>query len=82
MFPSHDPGHWAFVENYFGPCYLTKTADKLTGHFQFSTHIGFGWRDPKTRNELGLNWKHFSNAGIKKPNIGRDLIMLSMGFGI
>lgn len=79
---SLNPFSWLFVENYFGPCYLHAWSDRLSGHLQFATHIGMGWRDPETRAELGLNWKHLSNAGISRPNIGRDLLMFSLGFGI
>ena len=77
------PFDWMFVENYFGPCYFSKTDDvSLSGHVQFATNIGAGWRDPGTGSEIGLNWKHFSNAGLSKPNIGRDLLMLSVAFGL
>ncbi len=76
------PFDWMFVENYFGPCYFDKAKGRLSGHLQFATNIGAGWRDPDTGSEIGLNWKHFSNAGISKPNVGIDLIMLSVGFGI
>lgn len=77
-----NPFDWMFVENYFGPCYFTETKGALSGHLQFATNIGAGWRDPDTGSEIGLNWKHFSNAGLSKPNIGRDLLMLSVAFGI
>lgn len=78
------PFSWAFVENYFGPCYFHGLEDskKLSGNLQFATNIGAGWRDPETGSEIGLNFKHFSNAGIKKPNLGVDLFMLSLAFGL
>lgn len=76
------PFDWMFVENYFGPCYFGETKGALSGNLQFATNIGAGWRDPKTGSEIGLNWKHFSNAGLSKPNIGRDLLMLSLAFGL
>lgn len=76
------PFKWMFVENYFGPCYFNAAKGNITGPLQFATNIGSGWRDPITGSEIGLNWKHFSNAGIKRPNIGHDLIMLSLAFGL
>ncbi len=76
------PFDWLFVENYFGPCYFHETKDLLSGHLQFATNIGIGWRDPKTGSEIGAHWKHFSNAGLSKPNIGRDLLMLSLAWGL
>lgn len=79
---SLNPFDWMFVENYFGPCYFHETKGALSGHLQFATNIGAGWRDPSTGSEIGLNWKHFSNAGLNEPNIGADLLMLSLAFGL
>lgn len=76
------PFKWMFVENYFGPCYFHEARGRISGHLQFATNIGAGWRDPSTGSEIGLNWKHFSNAGLSKPNIGADLLMLSLAFGL
>lgn len=76
------PFDWMFVENYFGPCYFHETRGALSGHLQFATNLGAGWRDPSTGSEIGLNWKHFSNAGLQKPNVGADLLMLSLAFGL
>lgn len=71
-----------YVDNYFGPCYFHEAHGAISGHLQFATNIGFGWRDKSTGSEIGINWKHFSNAGLSKPNLGLDLIMLSLGFGL
>lgn len=79
---SLNPFEWMFVENYFGPCYFSEAKGRISGHLQFATNIGAGWRDPKTGSEIGLNWKHFSNAGLSKPNMGADLLMLSLAFGL
>jgi len=77
---SLNPSKSFYVETYVGPCVLSETRDRLGGFLQFSTHIGIGWRDPETGNEMGILWKHFSNAGLKKPNKGRDFPLFSMGF--
>ena len=43
----------------------------------FSDNIGvgrsFGARD---EHEVSLRWQHTSNAGIRKPNPGQDLILV------
>ena len=71
-----------YVENYFGPGVITSTGKKLSGAIQFSTHLGLGFRDKRTGNEIGVLWKHISNAGMNKPNLGRDLLMLSVGISL
>ncbi|HXF65972.1 MAG TPA: acyloxyacyl hydrolase [Burkholderiales bacterium] len=39
--------------------------------YEFGSHVGIGVRfGPKHRFELGYRFRHFSNAGIKKPNPG------------
>jgi hypothetical protein len=77
-----NPLKFMFVENYFGPCYFQRTDGKLSGNLQFALNIGAGWRDPDTKSEIGINWKHFSNAGLKQPNVGIDLLMFSIAWGI
>jgi len=79
---SVNPISGIFVENYFGPCAFSSRGTRLSGWLQFATNLGIGFRDPESGSEIGINWKHFSNAGISKPNKGRDLVLLSLGFGI
>jgi len=76
------PTQFFYVENYFGPGLITSTSKKLSGAIQFSTHLGLGFRDKRTGNEIGVLWKHISNGGINRPNLGRDLLMLSVGISI
>jgi hypothetical protein len=62
----------------FGPAYLGNPDDnKLSGHLQFHLTGGIGIKDTKNYG-LSLLWNHFSNAGIKQPNLGRDMITLQI----
>lgn len=56
---------------FFGPSYVHQDDSKLSGHFQFHTTFSVGVK----AGGLGIvyEWVHFSNAGIKLPNNGRDL---------
>src|SRR5690606_8729946 len=54
----------------------TNFADKQLGSaFQFGDHIGIGAHLSDT-SRLGLRLSHFSNAGIKKPNPGLNILQL------
>ena len=77
-----NPNEGIFINTYVGPGIITSTGSKLSGLLQFSINVGFGFKDPLTKNEIGINWKHISNAGLSRPNRGRDLILLSVGFSI
>lgn len=74
------PLSWMYVDNYFGPCYLNEARGNLSGHLQFCTNSGIGWRDG-TGSQVGLNLLHISNAGLSTPNKGVNLIMGNMSFG-
>ena len=76
-----NPFGFMYVDNYFGPCYLHESGGALSGNLQFATNTGIGWRD-KTGSQMGINLKHFSNAGLSKPNMGTNLLMLNMSFGL
>lgn len=75
------PFSFMYIDNYFGPCFFKSAGGLLSGHTQFATNMGIGWRD-KTGSQVGLNLKHFSNAGLSKPNTGTNLIMFNMSFGL
>lgn len=48
----------------------------LSGVFQFFLDAGIGIRNKS--KALGIGWKHISNAGIARPNIGKDLLTLQI----
>lgn len=59
--------------NYFS---RTQFADKtVSTKFQFGEHVGIGAYIGE-RSRLGLRYSHYSNAGIKKPNDGLDVVQL------
>ena len=55
----------------------TRFADKtLSTQFQFGSHIGAGV-NLSSAGRLGLRYSHYSNAAIKRPNDGLDVIQLT-----
>lgn len=75
---------WTWAERYYveagiGATVFSRTtfADKdISTAFQFGDHIGVGMLlTPRSR--LGLRFSHFSNAGIKSPNPGLNILQLN-----
>lgn len=69
---------WGYLEAGFGGYLLSKTINndetRLPSSWQFGSHIGVGVKlGPGT---LGVGLQHLSNAGIKQPNGGIDLVLL------
>lgn len=69
---------WGYFEAGFGGYLLSKTINsdehRLPSAFEFGSHVGIGLNlGPGT---LGLGLQHLSNAGIKQPNGGIDLVLL------
>lgn len=69
---------WGYLEAGFGGYLLSKTINndetRLPSSWQFGSHIGIGVKlGPGT---LGLGLQHLSNAGIKQPNGGIDLVLV------
>lgn len=69
---------WGYWEAGFGGYLLSKTINneenRLPSSFQFGSHIGIGLKlGPGT---LGVGLQHLSNAGIKQPNGGIDLLLV------
>lgn len=72
-----EPG-WFYVENYLGIAYVDKPDSQLGIPFEFTEEFGFGVKDKRGRS-TGIQWKHFSNAGIHPVNKGRDFFLVNIG---
>jgi len=58
-----------------GPAYL-QNVDQINGsHFNFALMARYRFGD-----RWSLAWRHWSNAGTKPPNYGRDLLVLGYSF--
>jgi len=70
---------WGYLEAGFGGYLLTKTINneetRLPSAFEFGSHLGIGFRLAKDHT-IGLGLQHLSNAGIKQPNGGIDLLLV------
>jgi lipid A 3-O-deacylase len=69
---------WGYFEGGFGGYLLSKTINneetRLPSAFEFGSHIGLGLKfGPGT---LGVGLQHLSNAGLKQPNGGIDLVFV------
>lgn len=54
---------------------------RLSLHFQFEDNIGIGARFGRNQQyDMTLRGYHYSNASIKRPNSGVNLVMFSIGY--
>jgi len=67
----------SYMSFFVGPAGITHPDVRLSGHFQFQTDFDLGLID-KSKWGLGINWKHFSNAGLRAGNRGRDFFSLTV----
>jgi lipid A 3-O-deacylase len=69
---------WGYVEAGIGGYLLSKTINspehRLPSSFQFGSHLGVGVR--LGEGTIGVALQHLSNAGLKQPNGGIDLILV------
>ena len=78
--PSGAFSHW-FAElgvgaNYIVPLYRTGNK-RFSTEFNFGDHFGVGHQFGERRqHELTMRVQHFSNAGIKRPNPGKNFLQL------
>jgi len=73
------PGNTYYLELGVGPSLLSRAhfaGKELSTRFQFTSHIGGGFVVNKV-HRFGLRYTHVSNASIKTPNPGLDLIEAS-----
>jgi hypothetical protein len=72
------PRAWGYFEAGFGGYLLSKTINnaenRLPSSWQFGSHIAIGINVGP--GALGLGLQHLSNAGLKQPNGGIDLVLL------
>ena len=70
---------WGYLEGGFGSYLLSKTINnddtRVPSAFEFGSHIGAGLRLAKNHT-VGIALQHLSNAGIKQPNGGIDLVLV------
>ncbi len=58
----------------------TRFADKrISTAFQFGDHIGIGMH-LNDQSRLSLRFSHYSNAGIKRPNPGLNILQLNYSY--
>ena len=78
---------WTWADRYYleagiGATAFSRTrfADKtISTAFQFGDHIGIGMH-LTDRSRLSLRYSHFSNAGIKRPNPGLNVLQLNYSY--
>lgn len=78
---------WTWSDRYYveagvGATVFSRThfADKdISTAFQFGDHIGVGMHINE-RSRLSLHYSHYSNAGIKRPNPGLNVIQLNFSY--
>ena len=70
---------WGYLEAGFGGYLLSKTINnpdtRMPSAFEFGSHLGFGFALTKNQS-VGIAVQHLSNAGIKQPNGGIDLLLV------
>lgn len=78
---------WTWSDRYYleagiGATVFSRTtfADKnISTAFQFGDHIGLGMH-VTDNSRLSLRYSHFSNAGIKRPNPGLNVVQLTYSY--
>lgn len=71
-----------YLEAGIGVSYLERhsiNGRQLSTRFQFEDRIGISWQySARSLERITLSYIHYSNAGIKGPNDGLDLIVLTL----
>ena len=66
-----------YAKVFTGPALLSGTDSRLSSLLEFNNDLELGLRD-LSGVELGLVYKHMSNAGLWEPNPGRNWLMLKV----
>lgn len=66
-----------YAKVFAGPALLTNTDERLSSVFEFNDDLELGIRDSRGIS-IGLDVKHFSDAGLTSPNLGRDFLLLKV----
>lgn len=80
--------HWyvtprSYLEIGTGPNYFTQTRlgnQEISTRLQFGDSIGFEQGLGGTPWAFGVRFTHYSNAGIRRPNVGVNLVHLVLGY--
>jgi hypothetical protein len=76
---------WGYLEAGFGGYLLSKTINnpdtRVPSAFEFGSHIGIGFAVAKN-HAVGVALQHLSNAGLKQPNGGIDLVLVQYTFAL
>jgi hypothetical protein len=70
------------LEGGFNPTYISRyhfSSTVLGENVQFTSHIGLYW-DVTSHWRVGYRFQHMSNAGIREPNPGFNLHVLSISY--
>lgn len=68
-------GEHLYVSYKLGPAWIYHPDALLGSYLQLAHELGLGMYDARGVR-VGLVYKHFSNAGLIKPNVGRDFLGL------
>ncbi len=77
-------GYGSYIEfGVGGPHLLSERYDnnrrQLSTHLQFGSHLGIGHVFPN-KLDAAIRYQHYSNASIKKPNDGVNLLILRLSY--
>ncbi len=69
-----------YINYFLGPALISRTDALLGNNWQFFQELGIGVKGKKRGTRIGVVFKHMSNAGIVKPNKGRNFLNLRVQF--
>lgn len=73
------PHDSVYLEAGVGPTVMSRSefaGRELGTRFQFGSYLGAGFTI-QDRHRIGVRYSHYSNASIKKPNMGLDIFQLT-----